>query len=92
MDASVLLPSAVPNGLRTVVVERPSRRIDHQLYLGFLRDPRALLREGNGAIEAAQLVDQADLLRLTAGPHASLTDGQNHQRSPSFAAFSTNIS
>src|SRR4029450_322518 len=42
---------------------------------GILRDLRALLRDRDGALEAAQFVDEADLLRLAAGPHASLSDG-----------------
>ena len=56
------------------VIERLLRRIDHDLHFGILRDLRALLRERHGAIEAAQLVDQTDLLRLSARPYPSLAD------------------
>ena len=55
-------------------VERPPRRIDHQLDFRVPADLGLFLGEHERAIEPAELVDEANLLRLLAGPDTALRD------------------
>ncbi len=54
--------------------DAPPRRVDQQPHFLTRRNMGALLREADRRVEAAELVDEAVVLRLPAGPHASLRD------------------
>ena len=56
------------------LVEALPRRIDDQLHFAVGGNLGALLGDGDGAIEAAELVDQAVVLRLLSGPHPPLRE------------------
>src|SRR3712207_8066334 len=53
-----------PEGIGERLVERFLRRIEHQLHFGVRVEFRARLGDRERALQAAELVDQPDLLRL----------------------------
>ena len=57
---------------RQQLVEALSRRVDDDFHVAVGGDLRALLRDRDGAVQAAELVDQLVLFRLPAGPHPAL--------------------